>query len=209
MLIETSPTIAYKCSSCGSYAFFKMSMFELIQKKQCSFVCHCQKTSLQIHEDEFSGYKIIIGCIGCGDEHSYILSRRGLLHNTNIFSCPKTGMQLCVLGKDSDVREKVDSIEREMDEIIDEFGYESYFKNTQVMLDSLNKVHDIAEQQKLLCECGNNDIELLLLPDRIYLRCKKCMADKSIYASSNEDLRETLLKQQILLTNPVFKNRLL
>ena len=50
------------------------------------------------------------------------------------------------------------------------------------MLDSLNLIHDIAERGNLFCECGNDDIELLLLSDRIYLRCNLCPGNKIIYA---------------------------
>jgi hypothetical protein len=200
MLIDTNATVAYKCTSCGTYAYFKISIFKLLHKKQCRLTCHCKHTSITISEENSGSYKLKIGCIGCGNEHSFIISRKELIYkDTNVFSCPETGIQQCFIGKDADVRKKVDSLELEMDELIDAFGYESYFKNTQVMFDSLNKINDIAEKKDLLCECGNTDIELILLSDRIQLKCKKCYADKIIYAASNEDLRETLLKNQIFL----------
>jgi hypothetical protein len=200
MLIDTSSTVAYKCASCGTYAYFRISIFELLHKKQCRLTCRCKHTNIIISEEASNNYKVKIGCIGCGKEHSYIVSMKELLYkDTNVFSCPETGIQQCFIGKDADVRKKVDSLEKEMDELIDAFGYESYFKNTQVMFDSLNKIHDIAERKNLTCECGNEDIELILLSDRIQLKCKKCHADKVIYAASNEDLRGTLLINHILL----------
>lgn len=103
------------------------------------------------------------------------------------------------IGNDEDVRKKIDSLEREFDELINTLGYDNYFVNTQVMFDSLNIIHDIAEKGNLFCECGNNDIELLLLSDKIYLRCKRCPANKIIYASSNEHLKNNLQTKQILL----------
>ena len=86
------------------------------------------------------------------------------------------------------------------------FGYDSYFSNTQVMFDSLNIIHDIAAQGNLFCECGNDDIELLLFSDKIYLRCNKCPANKIIYASTNEHLRENLKLEQILLLDLGLEN---
>jgi hypothetical protein len=104
------------------------------------------------------------------------------------------------MGRDEDVRKKIDSLERELDELINLFGYDNYFTNTQVMFDAMNKIHDIAEAGNLLCECGNKDIELLMLPDKIHLKCSKCTGSKIIKASSNSDLKDLLLKQQITLS---------
>jgi len=207
MLIDTSATVAYKCTSCGTYAYFKISIFELLRKKKYHLTCTCKKTNIIISQEDSNFYKLKIGCIGCGNEHSYIISRKELLFKVvNVFSCHETGIQQCFIGKDADVRKKVDSIEREMDELIDAFGYESYFVNTQVMFDSLNKIHDIAESKNLFCECGNTDIELILLSDQILLKCNKCKGDKVIFAATNENLRDTHLINQLCLQSTCHDN---
>jgi hypothetical protein len=76
---------------------------------------------------------------------------------------------LCFIGADEEVRKRIDSLEKKFDELIDLFGYDKYFLNTQVMLDALNKIHDIAESGNLYCECGSNEVELLLYEDKINL----------------------------------------
>jgi hypothetical protein len=152
-------------------------------------------------DDNSRQFKIRTPCIGCGNEHTFIISRRDILSKfVNVLYCPETGMQLCFMGRDEDVRKKIDSLERELDELINLFGYDNYFTNTQVMFDAMNKIHDIAEAGNLLCECGNKDIELLMLPDKIHLKCSKCTGSKIIKASSNSDLKDLLLKQQITLS---------
>jgi len=165
-------------------------------------LCHCGKSRILVAEEPSRDFKITTPCIGCGSEHIFMLRRKDILHkDINVFYCPVTGMQNCFIGKDEAVRKKVDSLEKELDELIDMFGYDNYFKNTQVMFDSLNRIHDIAEQGNLYCECGCSDIELILLSDRIDLRCKKCAASEIIYAASNEDLKDVLVRQQIQLLN--------
>jgi hypothetical protein len=124
-----------------------------------------------------------------------------LLKDLNVLNCPETGMQLCFIGRDEPVRKKVDSLEEEYDELIDMYGYESYFKNTQVMFDSLNKIHDIAEKGNLSCECGSTGIELVLLSDRILLKCVKCSTSILFRAATNEDLKYILTRRHILLTD--------
>ena len=201
MIINTSLTIAYKCPACGSFEFSGVSLFALMHNKECGITCHCNKSTTIISLETSGDYKIRTGCIGCGNEHIYIISRKEMLSkNINIFHCPETGIQLCFIGKDEEVRRRIDRLEKELDELIDMFGYESYFKNTRVMFDSLNRVHDIAEQGDLVCECGNHDIELRLLSDRIHLQCKKCPGNIVIFAASNEDLKKMQTSQQILLS---------
>lgn len=202
MLIDTCVTIAYKCTSCGTFEFFYISLFELSNKKECKLTCRCGKSSLLIREENYGDYKIRIPCISCGDEHIFTAGRKELLcRNINIFYCPVTGMQQCYVGNDSDVRVKVDALEKELDELIDLFGYDSYFKNTRVMIDTLNRIHDIAEQGNLYCECGNEDIELILLQDKVCLQCKNCSGNKTIYAVNNEDLKDILRRKRVMLVN--------
>lgn len=208
MLIDTGSTIAFKCPSCGSFEFFSISIFALDFKDgQFTLCCHCNHSNMKISKDNLKNYKISIPCIGCGNNHKFNISRNDILFkDINVFCCPQTGIQQCFIGKDDIVRKKIDSLEKEFDELMNMFGYDNYFENTQVMLDSLNKIHDIAEKGNLNCECGNSDIELLLLSDKILLKCKKCYASKVINAASNVHLKEILLKQNILLLKELFCN---
>jgi len=200
MLLDADITIAYKCSSCGSFEFFNVSLFELFKKKDFNFNCHCGRSSICMKKGHGESYIMVIPCIGCGLQHSFEVKRKDLLlGRTCDFTCPITYVKQCFMGKDSVVRKKVDNLEKELDRLIDAFGYDNYFINTRVMLDSLNKIHDIAERGNLYCECGNNDIELALLSDRIHLKCKKCFASRTILATSNEHLKSIFAEQEILL----------
>lgn len=207
MLIDTSKTIAYKCSSCGSFEFFNISFFSLSHKKENNYYCRCRKSCITIEKEGGNGFLIKTPCIGCGNEHIYFIGKMDIIFKElSVFNCPETGMQQCFLGKDTLVRKKVDSLEEELDELIDMFGYDNYFKNTQVMLDSLNKIHDIAAQGSLFCECGSESIELVLLSDRILLKCSRCNAGKLVKAATNEDLKDLMQKRGMLVTSDDFEH---
>lgn len=200
MIINTGITFAYKCSSCGTFQFNNISLFEIPQKEEIVFTCRCKGASLRIKKESPAIFKIVIPCIGCGSSHIYFVSiKEFIAQEIYIFNCPNTGIEQCFIGSDQIVRKKIDNLEREYDELINMLGYDNYFINTQVMFDSLNIIHDIAERGNLFCECGNNDIELLLLSDKIYLRCNLCPGNKIIHASSNEHLKVNLLRNQIML----------
>lgn len=206
MLIDTSITIAYKCKTCGSFEFFNTSLFTFLYKKNCSLSCRCKKSWITIKQEGENSFLISIPCIGCGNEHTYLFTRRSILAgDPGAFNCPETGMQICFIGRDEAVRKKVDSLEEEFDELMDTCGYESYFHNTQVMFDTLNRIHDIALNGDLCCECGSTDIGLVLLSDCILLRCGKCGGNKKIPAAKNKDLKDILTKNQILITEEIYQ----
>lgn len=201
MLIDTSKTIAYKCSSCGSFEFFNISLFSLLHKKENNYYCRCRKSCITIKQEGEGGFLIKTPCMGCGNDHIYFIGKMDMVFKKiRVFNCHETGMQQCFLGKDALVRKKVDNLEKELDELIDMFGYDNYFNNTQVMLDSLNKIHDLAAQGGLFCECGSVNIELVLLSDRILLKCAKCSAGKLVKAATNEDLKDLIQKHGMLIT---------
>jgi hypothetical protein len=122
-----------------------------------------------------------------------------------VFNCPETGIQTCFIGRDEAVFNKVDDLEKEFDELMDTYGYESYFRNTRVMIDTLNRIHDIALCGNIICECGEADIDLVLLSDCILLRCGRCGGSKRIPAEKNSDLKDILAESQILIKRDAFR----
>ncbi|NLV35607.1 MAG: hypothetical protein GXY17_02890 [Clostridiaceae bacterium] len=205
MLIDTSVTIAYKCTSCGSFAFFNASLFTLLYKKNYSLSCHCKKSSISVRQEGENSFFVRIPCIGCDHEHVYMISGRSILLGKPLsISCPETGMQIFFIGTDEAVQKKVDSVEEELDNLIDTYGYESYFENTRVMFDTLNRIHDIALSKNLYCECDSTDIGLVLLPDCILLHCAKCGSRKIIPAAKNKDLKDILAISHIMIGTDVY-----
>lgn len=200
LIIHTFITIAYKCCSCGGFDFSSISLFEALHKGRVYHNCRCGKSGFVLTSARYQKREIGLSCIACGKKHKFELNLRDILNGeTRVFYCPDTGIQLCFMGNDIQVREKIDDLERELDDMMDTLGYESYFTNTRVMYDSINRIHEIAEQGNLICECGNRDVGLTLLADKILLRCKKCTGETMIRAASNEDLKVILRTQQIFL----------
>ncbi|HEY9061646.1 MAG TPA: hypothetical protein VIO64_14225 [Pseudobacteroides sp.] len=201
MLINTCLTMGYKCNFCGSFEFFNISLFRLLGKRAYTLTCRCNNSKITIFNDNLNEFKIRTPCIGCGSNHIFTLSRNELLVKpVSVLHCPGTGIELSFIGTDEEVRKRIDRLEKEFDELIDLFGYDKYFKNTQVMFDALNKIHDIAENGNLYCECGSNEVEMLLYEDGIHLKCLRCFANVMIDASSNKDLKDILKRHQIMLT---------
>jgi hypothetical protein len=201
MLVDTKLIIAYKCPVCGSFEFFSMYLFNLIKSKKLNFECKCKCSKVQINFKLGQVY-FLIPCIACDKSHLYRLSVKELLKKDCLeMKCSNTATKLCVIGYDRVVWEKIDALERELDEMIDLFGYDNYFRNTQVMFDTLNIIHDIAEKGELYCECDKTEVDVVLLPDKICVSCCNCNRYEFIYASSNEDFRHVNELKCIKLTS--------
>jgi hypothetical protein len=201
MIIDADITVAYKCPFCGSFDFFCFSLFETKDREKIhEFKCGCGNSYVVMSRHAAKGFYISVPCIGCGGLHKHRI-KSNILKSNGIkeYLCPITGMSQCFIGNDKGVRQKVDSLEREYDSIIDMLGYDNYFINNRVMLDSLNRIHDIAENSGLCCECGSKDIELALLPGSIELKCIKCNAHKLVKAASNEDIKNIYAKSRIVI----------
>lgn len=200
MLIDMDVTIGYKCFSCGTFDFTNINLFNLFLQGSVSSKCRCGGAKLEIHEICKNEYKLTVPCIGCGSKHFHIISREDFINNeVTIYTCPITGIKQSFLGRDAMVRAYIDNFEKELDVMIDGLGYDSYFVNNQVMIDTLNKIHDIAEQGYLHCECGCDDINVSMLKKGIYLKCSNCSGCKFIPAASNNDLKKTLQRVSIVL----------
>ncbi len=201
MLIDMDITIAYKCFSCGTFDFTRINLFKLFSGENTQSDCKCGNARLEIFKSaKVDYYILLVPCIGCGSTHKHIIRRDLLLcNNIIIYRCPVTGIKNCFIGKDVSVRKFIDNFEKELDGIIDGLGYDSYFDNTRVMLDTLNKIHDIAEKGQLNCECGSDDITVSMLRKGIALKCANCTRTKFIPASNNNDLKKIMQKDRIIL----------
>lgn len=210
MLIDMDVTIAYKCFSCGAFDFINVNLFKLFFQKGIVSTCKCGDAQMEICAIGKNEYSLTVPCIGCGTVHSNRLSKEDLINNDiKIYTCPNSGIKHCFIGKDEVVREYVDNLQKELDVMMDGLGYDKYFVNTQVMMDTLNKVHDIAEQKRLICECGCNEIMVSLLRKGIFLKCSRCSGAKFISASTNNDLKKTLQRRSITLNERKSKSILL
>lgn len=200
MLIDMDITIAYKCFSCGTFDFTDINLFKLFRSRNLVSKCKCKAASFKINGIGRNKFELTVPCIGCGIEHTHVICKDSLISNDiNVYSCPVTGIRQCFVGKDEVVREYIDRLEKEMDSMIDGLGYDNYFENTQVMLDTLNKIHDIAEKGHLSCGCGCDKIDVSMLRRGILLRCSLCSRSKFIPAASNTDLKKTLSREKIIL----------
>ena len=204
-MINMLNTIAYKCPVCGSFEFSTFLIFDFLKDSSYTIKCSCKKAFVKIITKAYKRCEIKVPCFACNDIHAFELDFKSLLYRKNIFNfkCPRTNMDLCFIGEDNEVRESVDKYEMQMERLMHDLGYEDDFVNSTVMLNTVDKIHDIAEKGNLYCQCGSKDINLQMFRDRILLTCNKCFTYENIYAGKNSDLKRTLTREYIILCDNI------
>lgn len=200
MIIKQTRTITYICPECGITHFKTIELFNFSGKSEVIIKCKCGKSHLRITTKDYKNYTMFIPCMGCGKRHKYIMDFYHMwVKPINIIHCNENDFKFCIIGNDTEVRKELDHLDIENEVVADNIGFEKSFYNSKVMLEAVNKIHDIAEQNNIICECGCKDISIYMLEDKIILQCIRCSGLEIIAAENNFDLKKILQKQQIIL----------
>lgn len=189
MIINRRKLLSYRCPFCGSIQYKSFSIFEFQDDKILNKLCDCRKSAINANKDKNGRFTFEVPCIACGDTHKIKITNRNLWFSSiNYILCDNTNTEIAYIGEYLEVHNKIDSYEKEIDDLITKLGYNDYFFNIRIMLEVLNRIHDLAEEGSLMCECGSTDVELTLLRDRVKIGCKECSAHTFAFARSNQDL---------------------
>lgn len=199
--MKTQFTIAYRCAQCGKIEFRDISIFELSGKRSLKVQCEdCGHDSFIIYTKDYKSYRIQIDCVICKTPHIYYFSLGEISQEEPlIFECTEYELELCFLGEKRQVEQTVDKYEQSLEEFIDELGYDDYFVNSEIMMECVNILHDLAEQDHIHCECDKGEIGINLLSDRIELRCQDCHSVYIISAESRRDVEKLKDQQEIYM----------
>jgi hypothetical protein len=182
--------------------YHQIDIFDVNEGKMLKKLCSCHKSSFSMCRDRMKSYILDVPCIACGEIHVYRLRGKKLWSNgINCIVCDKTNTEIAYIGQPMMVRNRITNFDNEVDILIEKLGYNDYFSNVRVMLEVLNRIHDLAEKKRLICECGSQDAELTLLPDGIKVSCKHCSTYRIVFARSNQDLLNFAVTRDLIIYN--------
>ncbi len=191
MIIVTDTLIAMRCPECGKLDYHTLSRFQFSGQKKVEIKCLCGYVKLAIATKDRNYYWLQVPCVVCEGKHVRSLSSKMLWSDeVNYLFCHETGLELGYIGPCDEVQALAEAQQETMEALGDDFEAEDeYFHNSEVMYEVLNCLHEIAEQGLLYCQCGNQDVEVDIFPDRLELHCKDCDSVNIIYAETDDDLR--------------------
>lgn len=201
MVISAVITFALYCPRCGKLHMHDVSRFKLKMAESHVLRCGCGQVQATITSACHHQYILNIPCVSCNTNHVVCLDGRRFLgtsidskNNLSKIYCPVENLELGFAGRRGSIeffinehRQEVERLAREMDK--NEYSeYDESIENPQVMLEVLNRVHDIAESGNVHCLCGSKAIEAMIMPECIELYCQCCGAQAAIPAASEHDL---------------------
>lgn len=190
MMLGKEQTIVFRCATCGRFCFNNLSLFNFSGKKEEYLSCKCGKTSIKVIFKDKRKISIMLPCFLCNAIHTYTFSADHFFFDSlKTFQCPKKHMEIGFVGKDESVRDALDHHEDLLKSILEEMGIPELCKNIEVVIESINYIHDLAELGKIHCECGNNNVEMDVLTNVLKLRCTFCGNEISLFTRNNEDLK--------------------
>ncbi|WIV12232.1 hypothetical protein [Proteiniborus sp. MB09-C3] len=205
MLIDTKIAIAVKCGTCDNLNVHETSLFELFTNKTTEIVCTCGQHNAIIKTKNHKSLWMDIDCYVCQDKHTFKYTLKQLLRGNIITRCIETGVEICFIVSCGDVNELIEKYEMNCDGFYKELEFLDYFNNPEIMMKSLERIKELDSSGLLGCSCGENNIEMNIFPDRIELRCMSCEGIKLIYAETNDDYRNFMSKEKIILRENSFE----
>ncbi|MPN01825.1 hypothetical protein SDC9_149037 [bioreactor metagenome] len=191
MIIGTAATLALYCPRCGKIENHDISRFVMKNSVRLDLSCSCGQIQATLTACRHQ-YLLNIPCLVCQTNHVIRLNKKEFWHTEfDKIYCAQENLELGFIGQRKIIEKTIADHKREFDSIIHEMDFDDYgeyIENPSLMLEILNRVHDIAEHGGIFCRCGSSAVEINLLPDGIELRCVHCGGHKVIDARREQDL---------------------
>lgn len=192
MVISAVSTLALYCPRCGKIELHNVSRFA-INNAACQLVCSCGQVQGAISSAGRRQYLLDIPCVVCETNHRIFL-------DSNLFRQPKASkiycdqenLELGFVGNPEAVAATIAKHKQEVASLASEMAGQADgpgIENSQILLEVLNKIHDIAELGGVYCSCGNMaHLDVDVLVDAVELSCPQCEAHLLIPARDEQDL---------------------
>ena len=184
MMIDSQRLLTYCCPSCGRLTRMKTSIFTCLQDSP--FVCSsCGEECISITKKR----NLIIlqdFCMVCGEPHVYRMPA-GEFWNCGLFIlyCDETGLETAFWGREDEVDDAIaHRASSQLERILEAANVDDV--SDMAILKILDHIHDIATMGALTCECGSDNIELVMNEGAIKLICKDCSSVISLNISTPE-----------------------
>lgn len=194
MIVSAITTIGIQCSKCGELQFITLSVFYSPNFEKESYCSACGATLLTLTRVDRVNYCIEYPCIYCGKIHT-ILTKRGQIWGKDLLQlvCDKKGLTIGYLGQKNQVENSCQEIKKNFVQLVSQLvrdeDVEYEFENFFIVYAVMEKLGKMVERGQIGCRCGNSNLTVEILPDRIELVCKSCQATGVIDTDNKEILR--------------------
>lgn len=190
MVLNLSTGLVFRCPECGRQEIRQINIFEFSGGGHPQVNCSCGFPIATLGCSDYERYWIQFFCIICEEEHRMFFDKKEFWgKRVKHLNCLNSDFQVGLLGPGNVLEEYLQQLRKDLALLINEMDFDDYFNNPQLILSTLDLLHDIAEEGGIDCPCGKPDLEVEMYPDRIKLSCRHCGASSTISARTEKDLR--------------------
>lgn len=187
VLVHAHWSVALYCQRCGKIHIHDISYFEKHHHK-LALRCSCNHQQAILIRTASRQFKLEIPCVVCNSVHVEKFSAKQLLKmKVEKIYCGKDHFELGYIGKRKNIEEILVFNQHEFEALNPE-NNEEQMEKQQILLDVLNKLHDIAEQGGINCPCGSKAIHADILGNSVILECCHCGGYYILPAKNTVDL---------------------
>ncbi len=188
MLINPQWSLTLRCPVCQERMIYRnISRFQLAKGKVHVVQCSCGAEPLKLWLAQKRLYAEIF-CPCCEDTHNYIFNLKDLKGDPPfMMGCEDMEVRLACLGDLAVVREAMD----EESALIFDYAEElkDYLVKPSIIGHSLLRINQLLTEHSCTCaHCLREDVDILILSDRLVLSCPHCHREFSIDAAKPGDL---------------------
>jgi len=196
MIMQTSFSVALYCQRCGNIHVHDVPYFTGGSDK-IKFYCkfkHEQATLIRLKAHFF---RLQIPCVVCNSLHEAVFSLHQLMRmKVEKIYCANDFFELGYIGKRQELK-KILMFNRHGFELLEGQEHGEKIEKQQILLEAINRIHDIAEVGGILCPCGSKAIKADFLGSAVRLTCCHCGNYELLAAGSERDL-EKIAKLEVI-----------
>ncbi|MEW8957760.1 hypothetical protein MHOCP_23860 [Moorella humiferrea] len=200
MIIHTFNVVAIRCPSCGRLEFRGFSLFDFGGDRMWQIDCSCGTPLMKMEKKKGRTFCLQYRCGMCDGLHLMRLTHGELWARRLLtLTCRETELDVGFIGPREKVQRAVQRHDRSLVEAARDLGYDDFFEEPEIMYQLLSLIYQKAEEGRVRCGCGNENIEVEIFPGHLKLRCQACRAEKTLPALTYTDLEQVEELQEIRL----------
>lgn len=122
-LLDTNLILAIRCPGCGKIKFHNISTFRLPPDVKVDLYCDCGNMEMSMTLKDNRMMLLDMPCIACDIDHTYRYSLKDILRRkVTIICCKDTGLELCFMGAEKDVKDIVLRYQEDINTLLGELG---------------------------------------------------------------------------------------
>lgn len=199
MLIRTAWTIALYCPRCGKLNLHDVSHFA-VRSEPRELYCSCRYKQATVLAGGDGRLMLHVPCMLCQSTHRYVFQRQVLKQSEpEKIYCPTENFELGFIGSREVIEETLRLHENTFCQLWQEGLKREELGSQWILLEILNKVHDIASEKHIYCMCGSHQMTADILPEGVLLTCLSC-GGYELIGATEENLARLYAKNQIVVT---------